>query len=361
MMVHNGVGMVWASIRRENERITRRQRMLGEYIGPGNSNYTDYDEAVVKKTIDWFKNKAKEKNSDPWCLYIGLVAPHFPLVVPERFYDMYPHEILPKTKLNPKEGFSNHPWIKKQVSLRNDEDDFKSDNERFDAIASYYGLCSFLDYNIGKILKTISKFGFADNSTIVYTSDHGDNLGARGLWGKSNLYEESSAIPLIISGKRIKPSLCKTPVSLLDLSETIVDHFNTDSPNNGPGKSLYKIADEAFDKDRVVFSEYHASRSVSGAFMIRKNNWKYIYYQGFNPELFDLDEDPEEINDLSEISNYKDVLKDLNSELFKICNPKEINKLAFKDQDDMIKRYGGIEEAKKLGTKAGATPPPKIK
>ena len=54
-MVHNGVGMVWASIRRENERITRRQRMLGEYIGPGNSNYTDYDEAVVKKTIDWFK------------------------------------------------------------------------------------------------------------------------------------------------------------------------------------------------------------------------------------------------------------------------------------------------------------------
>ena len=81
--------------------------------------------------------------------------------------------------------------------------------------------------------------------------------------------------------------------------------------------------------------------------MIRKNNWKYIYYQGFNPELFDLDEDPEEINDLSEISNYTDVLKDLNSESFKICNPKEINKLAFKDQDDMIKRYGGIKAAKK--------------
>ena len=359
MMVHKGVGMVWGSIRRENERISRKKRMLGEYIGPGNSNYTDYDEAVVKESIGWLKNKSKDKDSSPWCLYIGLVAPHFPLVVPEKFYKMYPHEILPSTKLNPKEGFKNHPWIQKQIDVRDDEDDFKNETERWDAIASYYGLCSFLDYNIGKIMDTISECGFGDNSTIIYTSDHGDNVGSRGLWGKSNLYEESAAIPLIISGKNIEPSECNTPVSLLDLSETIVDHFDANSPNNGPGKSLYKIANENYDHDRVVFSEYHASRSISGAYMVRKNNWKYIYYVGFEPELFDLDSDPEEEHDLSNDPSFKKIIEDLNADLLKICDPEKMNELAFKDQDDLIESYGGIEKAKNLGANA-ATPPPKI-
>ena len=359
MMVYKGVGMVWGSIRRENERKTRDQRMLGEYIGPGNSNYTDYDEAVVKESINWLENKSNESNPDPWCLYIGLVAPHFPLVVPQEFYDMYPHEILPNTKLNPKDGYVQHPWIKKQKELRDDEKDFKSDKERWDAIASYYGLCSFLDFNIGKILDKVSDCGFLENSTIIYTSDHGDNVGARGLWGKSNMYEESSAIPLIVSSSSIKPGKCDTPVSLLDLSETIVDHFEAESPNNGPGKSLYKIAEKPIDKSRVVFSEYHAASSVSGAFMIRKDQWKYIHYEGFDPELFDIENDPEEENNLSNNLKFSDVLNQLNIELLKICDPKEINNLAFKDQDDMIEGYGGIEKAKELGANA-ATPPPKL-
>ena len=86
---------------------------------------------------------------------------------------------------------------------------------------------------------------------------------------------------------------------MLDLTETIVDHFGAESPNNGPGESLYHIAKNSPDEARIIFSEYHASSSVSGAYMVRKSNWKYIYYEGFEPELFDLENDPEEINDLS--------------------------------------------------------------
>ena len=358
MMVYKGVGMVWGSIRREHERKTRDQRMLGEYIGPGTSNYTDYDEAVVSQTIKWLENKSKDNNKKAWCLYVGLVAPNFPLVVPQEFYDMYPHKILPETKLNPKDGYIQHPWIKKQKELRNDENDFKNEEERWAAIASYFGLCSFLDYNIGKIIDKVSECGFLDNTTIIYTSDHGDNVGARGLWGKSNMYEESAAIPLIVSSPKIKPTKCDTPVSLLDLTETIVDHFGAKSPNNGPGESLYHIANNSPDETRIIFSEYHASSSVSGAYMIRKSNWKYIYYEGFEPELFDLENDPEEINDLSKDPKYLNILVELEKDLQNICNPKEINELAFKDQDKMIERYGGIEEAKKLGANA-ATPPPK--
>ena len=92
--------------------------------------------------------------------------------------------------------------------------------------------------------------------------------------------------------------------------------------------------------------------------MIRKGNWKYIYYVGFDPELFDLSKDPEEINDLSQNKEYEGVLKELKYDLYEICNPEEMDELAFKDQDKMIENYGGIEAASKLGA-TGATPPPK--
>ena len=92
--------------------------------------------------------------------------------------------------------------------------------------------------------------------------------------------------------------------------------------------------------------------------MIRKGKWKYIYYVGFQPELFDLEQDPEEMNDLSQIDEYKDILYELKSDLYEICDPEEMNKQAFIDQDKMIEGYGGIEAAGKLGA-SGATPPPK--
>ena len=359
MMVVNGVGMVWGSIRRENERVKvhRDERMLGEYIGPGSSKYTEYDEAVVLKTKEWLKEKKKNNQSQPWCLYVGLVAPHFPLVVPQKYFDMYPRKILPNIKLNPLDGYKAHPWIAKQNELKDSNKQFKGEDEKWAAISAYFGLCSFLDDNIGKIVEAISENGFVDNTTIIYTSDHGDNVGVRGLWGKSNFYEESCSVPLIVSGPKIKKGTCETPVTLMDLSETIVDHFSCESPNHGPGNSLYKILESPYDNERVAFSEYHAAKSISGAYMIRKGKWKYIYYVGFEPELFNLETDPEETTDLSQISEFKLILNELKRDLYHICDPEEINKLAFEDQDKMIKEYGGIEAAGKLGA-TGATPPP---
>jgi choline-sulfatase len=93
MMVAGGVGMVSASIRKENGRIEMPSRMLGEYIGPGDSKYTEYDAAVVDWTEQWIGARAGTK--EPWCLYVGLVAPHFPLVVAQEFYDLYPASALP--------------------------------------------------------------------------------------------------------------------------------------------------------------------------------------------------------------------------------------------------------------------------
>lgn len=361
MMVANGVGMVWASIRKEDERISPDSRMLGKYIGPGNSTYTDYDAAVTKHAVEWLLTHAQSTDA-PWCLYVGLVAPHFPLVVPQEFYDLYPLVSLPDVKQHPSTGYQLHPWIAKQNAFMDSESKFNDDEERLSAMASYYGLCSWLDNNIGKIMDVLDSSGLTDNTTVVYSSDHGDNVGARGLWGKSNMYEESAAIPMIMAGPDVEQGTCDTPVSLLDLSVTITSHFDQcieldDVHGDIRGQDLRVIANANYDDERVVFSEYHAAGAVSGAFMIRRGQWKYNYYVGFEPELFDLLNDPEELTNLASHADMANILKMLHQELLNICDPDKTDAQAHKDQAAMIEHYGGREKSLKLGAPA-ATPPP---
>ncbi|MEM7683641.1 MAG: sulfatase-like hydrolase/transferase [Pseudomonadota bacterium] len=354
MMVAGGVGMVWASIRKEDERVAMPSRMLGDYIGPGQSKYTDYDEAVVKRTGAWLASAPDQ----PWCLYVGLVAPHFPLVVPQEFFDLYPPDHLPPAKLHPDDGHTRHPWIERQFGLDRSEEKFRDPQERLVAMAAYYGLCTWLDHNIGLILTALESAGLTDSTTVVYTSDHGDNVGARGLWGKSNMYEESAAIPLIMARPGQTASVCETPVSLLDLAATIPDHFDVSFETEGPGIPLPRIVDNP-DPVRAVFSEYHAAGAVTGAFMLRKGRWKLIHYVDFEPELFDLQIDPEELTNLANSAEHASVLTVLQSDLRAICDPEATDALAHADQAAMIERYGGREAALKLGAPA-ATPPPDL-
>jgi choline-sulfatase len=359
MMVADGVGMVWASIRKEDERASYDQRMLGEYIGPGESKYTAYDEAIRDRSIRWLSERATEPDSEPWCLYVGFVAPHFPLVCPQPFYDLYPLDTLPEVKLHPSAGYVRHPWVEKQNAFMESESRFRDPEERLRAIAAYCGLCSWLDYNFGQIIQALDETGLSERTTVVYTSDHGDNVGARGLWGKSNMYEESVAVPLLVAGPGIEPADISTPVSLIDLSETILDHFDGEMPGRRPGRSLYEIAAEPADDERVVFSEYHAAGAVSGAFMIRKGRWKYIHYVDFPPELFDLNNDPEELCDLAPDPAFAKIIAELHADLCAVCDPDTAEQQAHADQRALIEKHGGREAALKLGA-PGATPAPII-
>ena len=297
MMVASNVGMVWASIRKEDQRIVGPKRMLGDYIGPGSSAYTDYDQAVVERSRAWLSEHTHD--SQPWCLYIGLVAPHFPLIVPQQYFDLYPEHSLPTVKLHPAHGHARHPWVEKQNAFMDSEALFADAAERSRAMSAYYGLCTWLDHNVGQILAALDDHGLSDRTTVVYTSDHGDNLGARGLWGKSNMYEESVAVPMILAGPDIPTGVCATPVSLLDLSLTIARHFGADLAAAAGTRDLSSLIASAPEPERTIFSEYHAAGAVSGAFMLRKGRWKLIHYVGFADELFNLESDPEELHNLA--------------------------------------------------------------
>ena len=358
MNVYKGVGMVMASIRREDQRRPAPGRMLGETIGAGESAYTTYDRAVTAHAVDWLRTRGTQDDRRPWCLYVGLVAPHFPLVCPPEFYSLYPLDRLPAPKLHPDTGYRRHPWVDKQNAFSDAEAAFRDPEERLRAIAAYLGLCSWLDHNVGQIMAALDETGLAGETTVVYTSDHGDNLGARGLWGKSNMYQEAVAVPMIVAGPGIQPGRVETPVSLVDLSETVLDHFEAELPGIRPGRSLYQIAKEPCDPQRVVFSEYHAAGAVTGAFMIRRGPWKYIHYVDFAPELFNLETDPEESTDLAGEPEYRTIRDDLHAALCRICDPQSVDALAHADQELLIEALGGHEAVLRISMPVGATPPP---
>jgi choline-sulfatase len=363
MHVVGGYGMVWASIR--DPYITQApggKRMLGERIGAGESPYTSYDRAVTQRAVEWLQTAARRREQ-PFVLYVGLVAPHFPLVAPQRFFDLYPLDRMPEVKLHPATGYRRHPWVQAYAEFMRNEELFSSAEERLHAFAAYFGLVSFLDDNVGRIVGVVDDLGLAGDTTIVYTSDHGDNLGARGVWGKSTLYQESVGVPMIFAGPGVSPGVCETPVDLLDLYPTLLQGAGVDpAPHMGdrPGRSLFDVAAAPPDPERVIFSEYHAAGSNTAAFMLRKGRWKYHHYVRYRPELFDLAADPEELRDLAGDPAHAEVLREMEAELRRICDPQAVDALAKQDQASLIERVGGAEVASKMGAGA-ATPAPVVR
>lgn len=359
MHVVGGHGMVWASIRDPYVSSPSAKRMLGEHIGGGESPYTAYDREVTARAVAWLQD-AGERRDQPFVLYVGLVAPHFPLTAPQAFFDLYPLDGLPSPKLHPATGYQRHPWVQDYADFMKNEEQFDTPEERLRAFAAYYGLCSFLDHNVGQILGALAAAGLDGETTVVYTSDHGDNLGTRGLWGKSTLYQESVGVPMLLSGPGVAPAVCHTPVDLLDLFPTLLQAAGVDpAPEMGerPGRSLLAIAGEPEDTQRVVFSEYHAAGSNTAGFMVRQGPWKYHHYVRHRPELFHLGDDAEEQHDLAADPAHATQLAHMEALLRAICDPEAVDALAKADQVAMIEGLGGVGVAATMGA-GGATPVP---
>jgi len=355
MHVMDGIGQVWGSVR-DPLPAARPAKMLNR-IGPGESNYNRYDRLIADRAKAWLVDAAN-RDEKPWVLYVGFVAPHFPLVVPRQYYDLYPLDRLPERKLDPAKGYVRHPWLQRMDDFQQVDRNLTAD-ERLKAVAAYFGLCTFVDSLIGEVLETLETVGLGETTRVVYTSDHGDNVGARGLWGKSNMYEESAGIPLILAGPDVTAgTVCDTPVSLLDAYPTILAAAGlapTEEDATLLGRSWLDIAGAPYDPDRVVFGEYHAAASPSAAFMVRRGHRKLIYYVGYEPELFDLSADPEEtvdlaVSDPSSVAEYEAILR-------AICDPERVDRMAKDDQNALADRYGGPEAAFTTGT-LGATPVP---
>ena len=228
------------------------------------------------------------------------------------------------------------------------------------ATACYYGLCTWVDRQVGRVIEALERTGLAETTRVVYTSDHGDNIGARGMWGKSTHYDDAVGVPMIIAGPDVAAGqVCRTPVSLVDLAPTIMAAVGEDPAGwerHLPGRSLFDIAEAPYDAKRTVFSEYHAFASPSAAFMLRNGRYKFNYYVGYQPELFDLVEDPNEELNLAAKPRMPTVAS-LEAQLRQMLDPEATDARAKADQAALIERFGGPAKAMNIGA-PGATPAP---
>jgi choline-sulfatase len=353
-----GAGQLWGCVR-DPLPASGGGAGLFRRIGAGESDYNRFDRRVADRAIEWLHARAARPAAPPAALFVGLVAPHFPLVVPQPYLDLYPPETLPWPKLRPETGHVRHPWVERQSPFNRLDDELGTDEQRRLAIASYLGLVSFLDEQIGRVLAALDDSGLADETLVVYTSDHGDNLGARGAWNKSLMYRESTGVPLILRGAGVPQRVCATNTSLVDLFPTVLDVLGV-APDAAdaslPGRSLLRtLADP--EPDRLAFSEYHAIGSPSAAFMVADGRFKYHHYVGFEPELFDLADDPEETRDLAASPAHRAVRERLEQRLRERLDPEAVDRLAKADQNRLVDAHGGREAV--LGmTRFGATPVP---
>lgn len=353
MHVVDGIGDLLGAVR-DPLPVRHKSKALAFELGPGESTYTQYDREITAAACEWLSTRG---TAGPWVLFVSWVAPHFPLIAPRNFYEMYDAERLQLPKACRQDSWPRHPWLDafRRCFIT---DEFFTDETRRIALASYFGLVSFLDDNIGQVLATLSDSGVGDETLVIYTSDHGDNLGTRGLWGKSTMYEESVAVPLILAGTDVPVGkVLSTPASLVDIYPTLIDAFGGPSDETLPGRSLLHLCHGPALPERLAFSEYHAAGAATGAFMVRRGRYKYVHYVDMPPQLFDLETDPEELTDLAHDTEHASAITALRIELERICDPVEVDRRAKLQQAELIERHGGREAVVAKGG-FGATPPP---
>ena len=326
-------------------------RLLAEKVGKGKSAYARYDDDIFRHSQAWLRDRATRPDDLPWVLFVSFVRPHFPLIAPAELVDHYLAKDLPLPF-----GRDRKPSHPVQAALRdvqNYDDFFRDDDHRRLALAAYYAMVTEIDTQVGGLVKTLEETGLASNTRIVYTSDHGDNLGNRGFWGKSTMFEDSAGIPLIIAGPDIPAGKrIGEPASLIDIYQTAIEATGneaTDEEHNDlPGVSLIALANGA-KPTRAVLSEYHAVGSITGCFMLRAGNWKYIHYPGYAAQLFDLDADPLEANDLGASPRHARTRRLLEEALREMLDPDEVNQRCFDEQAERIAAHGGIDAVLKVG------------
>lgn len=359
MNVVDGIGDRIGWLRRKRFERGAAKNYAGD-AGRGESSYTEYDRRIAEAARGWLRKRAAEKAGKPWVLYVGFVMPHLPLIAPNEFYDMYAGMELPPPRLYAPSERPRHPWID-GLTHSIPYDKYFDEERRRVAITAYHGMVSYLDHNIGLLLKELEDTGLGGSTRVLYSSDHGEVLGNHGIWGKCCMYQEAVNVPMILSGEGVPEGrIADTETSLVDCYPTILDALGVPLAEKDerslPGRSLFDLAVEP-DPARFGFSEYHAVGAVSGAFMIRRGRWKYVHYVGLPPQLFDLDADPIEAKDLGQDPAHAEIRRVMEAALRTIVDPERADALAFADQDARIAAHGGAEAVLAVGD-FGHTPTP---
>lgn len=262
----------------------------------------DNDDAVVHKA-DWQKvRQAKaflrehKGDANPFFLYLGLSAPHPPFTTNRRYLGLVDREAITV----PPEDKELHPVMRYMRTTKDWQHGF--DREAvLRTRAIYYAMCAEVDAMIGELLDTLDALGLAENTYFIFISDHGENNMEHRQWYKMNLYESAARVPLVVAGPGVRRgAVLNNVTSLVDLYPTLMEMAGVAAPTGLDGESLLPLLTGKTEKSRdnavAMYSDILANTTL---YMLRQGDWKYVAYPGFEPQLFNLAKDPEEIENLA--------------------------------------------------------------
>ncbi|MDA1261013.1 MAG: choline-sulfatase [Planctomycetota bacterium] len=264
----------------------------------------DYDDEVEHHGLQKLYDLARAPADQPFFLTISFTHPHPPFVTGRAHWDRYRHDEIdmPRVAPIPYEKLDPHSqWL--HVAHAQNLYTVTEAHVR-NARHAYYGMVSYIDDKVGRILDVLEASGLAQDTVVVFAVDHGEMLGERGMWFKQSFYEWSARVPLMIAVPGLAPRRIGAHVSLVDLLPTFLDLATDGAPPEAvdplDGASLAPLlAGDERGEDRVAVSEYSSEGVCAASRMVRAGPHKYVFTRGLAPMLFDLESDPEELHDLA--------------------------------------------------------------
>lgn len=265
------------------------------------SNQLDYDEETMYKAKQFmFDHVRQPPGSRPFCLTVSLTHPHDPYTIERKYWDMYEDVDIDMPSVNiPFEEQDSHSRRLMQVCELEGKDFTPEQIKR--ARRAYYGAVSYVDDCIGKLLETLKDCGLDENTMVIFSGDHGDMLGERGLWYKMSYFEASVRVPMLFSyPKQFHPHHVPQNVSTLDILPTLTEFVGGQLDPRLPmdGVSLIPHLKNQ-DSHDTVFAEYMGEGTVAPMMMIRRGAWKYVTCPADPDMLFNLKDDPKELKNLA--------------------------------------------------------------
>jgi choline-sulfatase len=281
------------------------------------TNQLDFDDEVAFASERALYDIARDRDARQFLLVASFTHPHDPFAIPEKYWSLYrdrdidmPGPAIPPALLDPHSKRLRHVCAM-------DSEPIAPEQVRA-ARHAYYGGIAYVDENLGRLMQALKATGLADDTIVVFTSDHGEMLGERGLWYKMSFFEGASRVPLVIAGSsRFKPARVGASVSLVDLLPTFVDLAGGDAAalaGSIDGRSLLPHLEGRAGHDEAI-GEYLAEGAIAPMVMLRRQQWKFIHSAPDPDQLYDVKSDPGERDNLAGKAEYAETVADFRAEI----------------------------------------------
>jgi len=300
--------------RKPGERIDWWYHNMGSVTGAGVAEITnqlEYDDEVAYHATRKVYDLARGGDARPWMLTVSFTHPHDPYVARRKYWDLYAdcEHLMPDV---PAMGYADHDPHSQRIFDANDWRSFDITQDHIKrARRAYFANISYIDDKIGEVMEALETTG--QEAVILFVSDHGDMLGERGLWFKMSFYDGASRVPLMIAAPGLAAQTITAPVSTLDICPTLCDLAGVSMDEVmewTDGQSLLPLT-QGEERTAPVAMEYAAEASYAPLVSLRYGKWKYNRCALDPDQLFDMDADPHELNNLATDPAHKGTLNSL--------------------------------------------------